>query len=454
MPTEVLPKNDDHKTEVLKRDHSTLLWPAVLFVTAIIARLIYLAVMGIPSQGGGDAEGYIALATNVANGFGFSADGVTPSTFRPPLFSWLLGMWCSFLGSTSLQTMVAFQVFVQSLCAPLTYFLIREIQPHERLASAGGLFVAVYPFIFSNVGLVLQEPVQMLLATAIGLAVIKWYRHRTVWRALFVGLLFGLGALSKGPFLVGLPIILFSCLLAPNFDRRMLFRQCAIICTVIILVVLPWTLRNYSASGGQWIAINSQGTANLTWAVADGNFIIRHSLAQPLPEIDPLKSGILLTYGNADGRTYLTKVNDDLLNKGLREPLITEGVAAAARSYLLAHPAYVFRKTVRGFILLFSPDASVELTGFLKTRLAAMVLFHFPLAIGLLVGTIRSLRERNVCIGILCVFAAAYLLIHAPLAIAGGRYCVPLLPLLIAITAYSFTTHGADGHIQNLSTAF
>src|SRR5215813_7985373 len=98
MPTEVLHKNDDRQTGVLKRHSSTLLSLAVLFVAAITVRLIYLAAMGIPSQAGGDAEGYIALVRNVANGFGFSDDGVTPTTFRPPLFSWLLGLWCYFLG--------------------------------------------------------------------------------------------------------------------------------------------------------------------------------------------------------------------------------------------------------------------------------------------------------------------------------------------------------------------
>jgi len=442
MSTEVLSKADDRKIGVLKLKDSTVLWSVVLFVAAIIVRLIYLGTIGIPSQAGGDAEEYIALARNVANGFGLSPDGVTSTTFRPPLFSWLLGMWCYWLGSTSLQTMVAFQVLVQSLCAPLTYLLVRDVVSHERLALAGGLFVALYPFIFSNVGLVMQESIQMLLATAIGVAVVKWYRHRTVWRAVFVGLLFGLGALSKAPFLIGLVIAPFGGLLAPHYDRRMLFRQCGIICTVIILVVLPWTLRNYFVSG-QWILINSQGPAGQIWAVADGNFIIRHSLAQPLREVPTFQSGILLTYGNADGRAYLTKVNNDLLNEGLGEPLVTEGVAAAARSYLLTHPAYVFKKTVRGFILLFSPDTSGKLTGFLKTRLAAIALFHFPLAAGLLVGTFRSLRDRNVGISILCVFAAVYLLIHAPVAVGGGRYCLPLLPLLIAITGYSFTAYDA-----------
>src|SRR5262249_53079454 len=254
--------------------------------------------------------------------------------------------------------------------------------------------------------------------------VVKCYRYQTLWRAALVGLLFGLGALSKAPFLVGFVIVIFVTLLAQYSDRRLLFRQCGIICTVMVLVVLPWTLRNYYVSGGQWIPITSQGPGVLNWVVVDGNYIIRKSLDQPLPEIPVTQSGVLLTYGNPDGRAYLTKTNDDLLNEGLREPLITERLAAASRSYLIGHPAYVLKLTARGLVLLFSPYASAELTGFVKARLSAMVLFHFPLALGLLVGIFRSLRDRNVAIGILSLFAAAYLLIHAPVAESGGRYCV------------------------------
>ena len=60
----------------------------------------------------------MTLARHLANGQGFTFDGVAPTTYRPPLFSWLLGAWCYVLGSTSLETMVAFEVGVQTVCAP------------------------------------------------------------------------------------------------------------------------------------------------------------------------------------------------------------------------------------------------------------------------------------------------------------------------------------------------
>ena len=89
---------------------------------------------------------------------------------------------------------------------------------------------------------------------------------------------------------------------------------------------------------------------------------------------------------------------------------------------------------MRGAVLLFSPDASVAFTAYLKTRLAAMAVFHLPLAIGLLAGIVLSLRQKRLALAILSLFTAAYLLIHAPVTGSGGRYCIPVFPLLIAIS--------------------
>ena len=88
------------------------------------------------------------------------------------------GAWCYLLGSTSLPTMVAFQVLIQALAGPLTYWLVWQAQPSHRMAVVSGVFVAIYPFIVSTVGMALQEPTQMLIAMLIGLSVVTWCQQR------------------------------------------------------------------------------------------------------------------------------------------------------------------------------------------------------------------------------------------------------------------------------------
>ena len=358
----------------------------------------------------------------------------------------------SYRHSTSLRTMVAFQVLVQTLCAPLTYLLVREAQPNERLALFAGLFVATYPFIVSNVGMVLQEPTLMLVASLSGLAVVAWCRRPNRWRAALVGLLFGLGALAKSPFVFGPAIILFLFLLSRNFRRQLPFQQVGLVCIVMALVILPWTIRNYHVSGGRWIPVNSQGSTFSTWMVADGNYVVRESLSDPLLETPPLQSGILLTYGNPDGIACLRGKNDALLKDGITQPGITEALAKASRSYLLEHPLCVFATTMRGIVLIFSPDASMTLTQSPKTRIAAMVLFHLPLTAGWLAGVSGSLRGKRLALNILSLFTVAYLLIHAPIAVGGGRCCVPVLPLIAITGCVVFGERSPQGGLLAIKT--
>src|SRR5262249_30884232 len=94
----------------------------------------------------------------------------------------------------------------------------------------------------------------------------------------------------------------------------------------------------------------------------------------------------------------------------------------------------VFRTTMRGIVLIFSPDVGITSAQNLKTRIAAMVLFHLPLAVGLLAGVRGSLGGGRPGLDILSLFPVTYLFVHSPVAEGGGRYCVPVFPLLIAIT--------------------
>jgi len=332
--------------------------------------------------------------------------------------------------------MVSFQVLVQTFCSPLTYLLLHQVRRSRGAAFAGGLFVATYPFIVSTVGQLLQEPTQMLVATGIGIVTIAWFRQPSTARAVVCGVSFGVAALAKSPFLTVQAAVLLVWLMGRDFRRQLSFRQIALACAVAAAVVLPWTTRNYMVSGGRFIPINSQNLSYPVWMVADGNFYPRDSLSEPEQEALTIQRGIVLTYGNQDGVDYLRRTNEELLLRGVSGTSLRESLAAAARAYLVRHPLYLLRITMRGAVLLFSPDASAGLTRFLVARIVAMILFHLPLAAGLLAGAVRASREKNAPFMVLALFTGCYLLAHAPGAVAGGRYTVPVLPILMAVGSY------------------
>jgi len=409
-----------------------------LFLVGLIARLLWLASRGLPDQEGGDALDYIRLGRHLAAGLGFTSDGLTPYTYRPPLFAGLLAAWCRLTGNDSIPSMVACEVVLQSLAAPLTFLLARRLQPSRSFAVLSGLIMAVNPFLVSTVGLVLQEPIQTLAATAMGLSVAATCGHPTVRRTLIAGLSVGIAALSKSPFLVAPLVILLVPSLGRDWRRRLPVSRAVLAGLVAMVVVFPWTLRNYRVSGGRFIPINSQDLTLPIWLTADQNFPVRESPSDPAGDKAFVPAhGVLLTYGNAEGVALLRRTNDDVLARGVRGPAVTEAVSAEARSYLRRHPWYVLAKTARGLILLCSPDAALFGARSVAVRIAAILLIHLPLTAGLLAGGIRSFRERNPAPAILAILTVAYLLVHAPASIAGGRYAVPVLPLMMALTGYA-----------------
>ena len=175
-------------------------WAAylVIFLVAVAVRVLFLRWFGVPDQTDGDMDGYIMTARNIVEGRGFSGDGVTPLLYRPPLFAGLLAAWCAAWGSTALSTMLAYQVVVQSAAAVVTAALVRRLSDSSALVLAGGLFVAAYPFVFSSVGFILQEPTQMLVTAATGVAIVSWWVKPRLPTASVVGIGCGLCALEIG----------------------------------------------------------------------------------------------------------------------------------------------------------------------------------------------------------------------------------------------------------------
>ena len=419
------------------RRRQAVAWCLLLLLLAVVSRLVYLHHFGVESQEGGDMGEYIALARHLASGDGFTFDGLSPATYRPPLFSCLLAGWCWLLGDTRLGAMVAFQVVVQSLAAPLAYLLVRAAQRSHRWAIGCGFLMSVYPYLISTVSLVLQEPTLTLIATLTGIAFVSWCRTPSLSRAVATGACLGLSALGKSPFLAGPIVVLLVGWVFRRHPRCPPWRQVVLAAAVSAAVIVPWTLRN-ALVAGRFVPINSQGAGAVIWMVADGHFRARETPSDPIPQqLDP-EQGVGFTYGNEDGVAYLLKHNEDLLRQGVSGSGIERGLEAAARSYLVRHPLYVLRLLARGMILMAAPYAVGPLREHPRVRLAAMVLIHLPLAIGFAVGLLRSWREHDAAIAMLSLIATLYLLAHSTVVAEGGRYAAPLLPAAMAIAGYGF----------------
>ncbi len=216
---------------------------ALLFVLALAASLLFVQRYPLPEPKH-DAALYYGIARNVASGNGFSADGVHPYAGVPPLFGALLGAWFRAVGE-SVPSAALFQCLVHALSAAAAYLLFRAMACAPLPAFLLSLVAALQPILLTRVAFVLQEPVLLLTTTAALAATVLWLRRKNGCWACAAGAFWGIAVLGKAVALAALPAAVVSRLAWERDDRRAALRQAVLFTLALLLVLAPWTARNY-----------------------------------------------------------------------------------------------------------------------------------------------------------------------------------------------------------------
>lgn len=205
----------------------------------------------------GDAKGYILLADNIRTQHIFSVATTSPfypESFRAPGYPFFLailyGVTGSWVGTLLLQ------VLLLSIAPLLLYVLLRSY--HERAAFWGSIIFAVEPLrLFYSASLLSDALFTVLLL--ITLLFLERGRNSLSHVAL-AGILLGASILVR-PIAMFLPILFIGYLLwfAPSFKRGAVLA--CVLCVTILLVVLPWSLRNHKLFDSY--NISSVGAVNL-----------------------------------------------------------------------------------------------------------------------------------------------------------------------------------------------
>ena len=116
----------------------------------------------------------------------------------------------------------------------------RLMGPRAGLIAAG--IAALYPVLITADGALMSESLYGMLVALSLLAAYRLFEAVTVGRAIVLGALLGLAALSRGEALFLVPLLLTPLLLRPKGPRSV-----AIACLAVIVVLTPWTVRNWIA---------------------------------------------------------------------------------------------------------------------------------------------------------------------------------------------------------------
>ena len=197
-----------------------------------------------------DARFYHLTAQSIAMGEGYSfaepgTDGAEkphPTAFFPPGYPYFLGSVYFVFGREVASGRWANVVLGALTVLPAYYIATRFFSARVGLASA--LLVAATPaLIFWTSSLLADTLFTLLVTTDMALLLRARVRERIdMWFVLAAGLVLGLAALVRGQALFLIPCaIVWLALFSP---KAQLLKGAALLCLSVVLVILPWTVRN------------------------------------------------------------------------------------------------------------------------------------------------------------------------------------------------------------------
>ena len=398
-----------------------------LTVLGLAIRLVCLEIAA-PVRITGDEVYFSKVAINIAAGNGHTYDDGSKASW-PPGNAYFLSLFVeperSDEGADGLvytiKMMMVGQVILSSLLVPLV-MMLAAVLFDRRTAFLAGLITALYPTLVAY-GHYLWAENAFLVPTLAGLILaIRAQSTRRFTLAALSGALFGLAALSRE---TGL-IIAAACGLwfiwaAAGPDRRRAFLRAGLMIIVASLVVIPWTIRNYRATGG-FIPI-----ATISWmAMAEGNIFDPDDWLHP-------DRDVLIEY-----RTAWRNIQDEVDRMEFSRQVAVEEIKRQ-------QPAWILKKFVRTSGLLFSPDSflfkKVSRGAYgnlsintVRLLLVATVVSYLMVALAGLAGiTITPERKYRL---LPPVVAGAVFVLHVA-AFTSSRHRLPIVTLLIPYAAYA-----------------
>ncbi len=276
-------KKQRHKVQQLldkKVRQRERLFLLVLFLVALAPRLlfVYIARYGPLTY---DEADYDMLARNLALGHGYvfwdHQSQNVPVTFRPPGFPFFISLIYRFFDGIgpyyyeahqpAVIAMRVTQALLGAFVPILTYFVAKHIFS-RRVAVVAGIIMGAYTtFIFYASALMTENLYIPTLLVAL-LLLLKSEGKRPFWCCILGAFVMGL-AIHIRPELIGfLPFLLLWFYIATRDWRQALMRW-GVVAAIIVLMVIPWSVRNYRVAD-QFIFLDARTGYNLFIGYREG----------------------------------------------------------------------------------------------------------------------------------------------------------------------------------------
>jgi 4-amino-4-deoxy-L-arabinose transferase-like glycosyltransferase len=242
------------------------------------------------------------------------------------------------------------------------------------VALFAGVAAAVHPVLVNAAAQLYNENVYFCLFFLCVWLYLRWYRERSTAVALLCGLCAGVTALVRESMLVPFAaLVLLAFLWNWRKEGLAALKPALLMAAGLVVVVAPWTLRNYLVTGGQFIPIST-----ISWTLlgaGNNDCVAAESWTTPFYGDSPCRS---LT----EARTALVAGRHEVSSTVTRD----RASATLGRQWILSHPGEYLKLCVRRAWTVFDPvHPQQHLRGVTKL---VMILYFIVFVFSGLIGAV------------------------------------------------------------------
>jgi 4-amino-4-deoxy-L-arabinose transferase-like glycosyltransferase len=363
------------------------------------------------------------MGKSLARGDGFAPYGVLIQR-RAPLYPLMIGGIYAVFGELPILVLLAQCLLLAATCV-LVFDTGRRLF-NTRTGLIAALFCALNPMLLRYVGDLQLETLLTFLFTLTVWASVRFYVRPTLAAGVLVGASAALASLTKAVVLP-YPVFFAAILVAVTLMRRrrrdvtrVPWVGLAVMFVTMALLIAPWTMRNYMATGGKLVPISSG---------ASDAFLRGYVFSKP--EYATLR---LAPYEHAENESndWFRSLSTAAGTEWQKDDYETDQILnRAAMQKFASEPGEFVRKFSTGVLTFW-----YEMTSLTNSVLAGgLALASWALA---LVGLRRASKEGRPAWLLLLPVVYLNLLLAALLAL--GRYSVPILPALLIVAAFGVDT--------------
>lgn len=277
----------------------------IVLLVALLIRIVTVIVTGQQNTTHADAASYNSYAVAVLN----QKDWMTNPDFydasRPPFYPLFIAAIYAIFGINNYTALYIFQAFVSVLTCLYIYKFGVEVFDN-RIATLALIWSSFYIYYLQYIGAIMRETLVFFF-----LLVFFYYLYLHLKAARSISSSFWLSSISYSilihidpRYLFYLPFLIILFVIFQSVKRGT--RNYLIFVALAILLLIPWTIRNYIAYGG-FVLINTR------------TFDLRGS-HEKNPRMDDFLKYNVLSFGNITwtfNKNYPTEEERELIKQGL-----------------------------------------------------------------------------------------------------------------------------------------